>query len=476
MEYGTYSKLIMKKIFYTILFLSAFGIFNIAHADTIYEYKTKSEASIESYGITNITGDYTYRAGIYIDNNTITELQENFANTSFAILKQGTPDATAITLKIYEAVSQTELGNLIHTSYPYATSGIPDYTTFETLCPEITNTNNITNECLNVTFSFSENVTLDPGEYFFLIEQNGTASGTNYFQLIGRVNASDVGQGRGRCKDNTECQTNTIRNIFTKFTNDNISFNAEVRPSYPLAPNTTSTIFNFTGSYDNPGIEYNQIQIQITNTEGIYRILTQNLPIGIYQTMYNLPYTVNSGTFNTGSYSYQVRLYNTTDNSFTEWTTEIPFTVDYIIPDEYVEETCTDIVSDFQGCVKNLVHDTIDFLIETANRLFQPLQGFLENLWEEDFFSNFFPLNILLDLNDIFNQTISGDEHITLDLETGFGEIAVVDTVTAENWIGTTAVNTIKNLVGYALWLALFWFMYHTLHGVFIKMTNIKHE
>jgi len=64
-----------------------------------------------------------------------------------------------------------------------------------------------------------------------------------------------------------------------------------------------------------------------------------------------------------------------------------------------------------------------------------------------------------------------------LDLDTGlFGEVNALSTENAESWIGATAVNNIRTLIGYTFWIALFWFIYDTLHRVFIRLTHQSHE
>jgi len=251
-------------------------------------------------------------------------------------------------------------------------------------------------------------------------------------------------------------------------------------PLSPLEDDILPNNFGFVGKINNQGGAWS-MKLKVWGVTDIGYEEEKTFLIPQIANPYFITYTQIWDFLEEGDYEYSWRFCTETDVCTDYWyevtsTDRIHFSIEENATTPFPVlggdiEVCGDY--DVFCNLKNFLNDTL----ARIQSMFVSLQIYLTGLWQNDFLSNFFPLNILLELNEIFTQTITGSEHLSLELDTGgFGEISVLSTESAETWIGSTAVNSMRTLIGYSLWLGLFWFIYETLHKVFIRLTHAKHE
>jgi len=246
-----------------------------------------------------------------------------------------------------------------------------------------------------------------------------------------------------------------------------------VFPNLPSGTVTSPVTFN--GTYTNNST-YNQIQIQIFNLTNPQNFPLQEINLNLINGV-NIPYSSSIPLFES-EYEYQARLFDSTNNSFTDWTTLESFTVDNnyggsigtpTIGGEILEcDGITDI-----GChLQNVITRTINAISNS----FSFLGNLLESLWTPEFFRNFFPLNLLLELSDLFTTELPNtDDHILLQVEVFETTVNFVDTQGGENFMGSSA-SYIRTIIGYSFWMLFFWMLWGTANSLFNNLTSNKHE
>lgn len=99
-----------------------------------------------------------------------------------------------------------------------------------------------------------------------------------------------------------------------------------------------------------------------------------------------------------------------------------------------------------------------------------------QQLWNKEFLYNFFPLNIIFEIQEIFNTEITNTNNdLILEVEVFNTEIDLLNTNTIENWLGSGST-IIKTMLSYSIWIAFFWMLWNSLLGAFNYLTNQKHE
>lgn len=245
------------------------------------------------------------------------------------------------------------------------------------------------------------------------------------------------------------------------YTSSGVLFSATPAPTDGITarttPANTSTVgynVEFSGTYTNSET-YDALILWVEDddTNQIYTNAYQLPLINGEDLPFNFTYPLSPNR----EYTYKLRLYDSSDSSYTDWTSDYTFSTSALAtePPAWTPETCDSIISDFSACVRNFVRETFYPNPESISQF--------NNLT----LRNSVPFSYIYDIGNIYNELFNtaSTQSMTITISTPIGNITLIS---ASMISAIPLASTIKTVLGWLIYL----FTAFTIYRIIINRTH----
>jgi len=214
----------------------------------------------------------------------------------------------------------------------------------------------------------------------------------------------------------------------------------------PAESSTVAYNVTFSGTYTNDDTYDGLILwVQDTSTSQIFTH-AYSLPLTNGS---DLPFSFVYPLSPNREYIYKLRLYDSSDSSYSDWTSEYTFSTSSLATDipAWEPETCDSIITDFGSCVRNFMRETFYPSPESLSQ-FQTLT-----------LSNSVPFSYVYDMGNLYYELLDTEstQSMTVGVTTPIGSITFIS---ADMISAIPLAGTIKNILGWLIYMFTAFYIY----------------